>query len=67
MPRGRHDGIQQPKGPGCGVAIEGTRRQIVVRCDAIMFNEIHERATLEHTSLAEQIRLLLEWGLEADR
>lgn len=61
----RRDGIQNPNGPACGVAIAGTRRQLVIKCDADQFNEIRERAVREKTSMAEQIRLLLEWGLEA--
>ena len=40
--------------------------QCVVRLDDETFGQIRERAIREGTSFAEQIRLLVEWGLEAD-
>lgn len=39
-------------------------RQTIVRMDAETFEEIRERAVREKTSFSEQVRLLLEWGLE---
>lgn len=39
---------------------------LVVKIDQETRLQIQARADKEHTSLAQQIRLLLEWGLEAD-
>jgi hypothetical protein len=40
--------------------------QIVVSFDPETFAEIRGRAIQQQTSFAEQIRLLVEWGLEAE-
>jgi hypothetical protein len=34
--------------------------------DEETFDEIRRRAIRENTSVAQQIRLLIEWGLEAE-
>lgn len=39
--------------------------QIVVRFDDETFAQIRDRAIREGTSFGEQIRMLVEWGLEA--
>lgn len=39
--------------------------QIVVRLDDETFAQIRERAVREGTSFGEQVRTLVEWGLEA--
>ena len=62
----RVDGVQQPGGPARGVEIAGGRRQVVVKMDTSQFEEVRDRALREGTSLAEQIRLLIEWGLESE-
>lgn len=62
----RADGVQQPDGPARGVELAGGRRQVVIKMDTSQFDEVRERVIRENTSLAEQIRLLIEWGLEAD-
>lgn len=51
-------GAKRPSQPGTS--------QCVVRLDDETFGQIRERAIREGTSFAEQIRLLVEWGLEAD-
>jgi hypothetical protein len=61
----RPDGIPQPAGPAKGVLRSG-RRQLVVRLDDDQFEEVRSRAERCGTSVAEQVRLLIEWGLEAD-
>lgn len=51
-------GVVDPRDP--------TRRQIVVAFDGDVFDQVRKRAVKEKTSFAEQVRLLVEWGLEAD-
>jgi hypothetical protein len=41
------------------------RPQVVVRLDDEMFEEVRQRAEREKTSFGEQVRILVEWGLEA--
>lgn len=41
-------------------------RRVVIGFDDDVFTEIQGRAERERTSFAEQVRLLTEWGLEAD-
>lgn len=41
--------------------------QIIVRIDDETFQEIYDRACREGTSTSEQVRLLIEWGLEAEK
>ena len=41
------------------------KRRINVTLDDETFDEIRKLAVAEKTSFAEQIRLLVEWGLEA--
>lgn len=60
------DGIPHPR-PAQGVAIAGGRRQIVIKLDADVFDEVRGLAARDRTSVSHMIRLLIEWGLEADR
>jgi hypothetical protein len=39
--------------------------QISIRFDDLTFETIRERAKTEKTSFAEQVRTLVEWGLES--
>jgi len=41
------------------------KRRINVTLDDETFDEIRRRALAERTSFSEQVRLLVEWGLEA--
>lgn len=41
------------------------KRHIAIAFDVDVFNEIRSRAQKEGTSFAEQVRLLVEWGLES--
>ena len=41
-------------------------RRTMVGFDEDVFAEIRGRAVTQHTSFAEQVRLLVEWGLEED-
>lgn len=59
------DGQQKPSGLAHGVAIPGGRRQVVIKMDTDQFDEIRTLAEREGISVSHQIRLLLEWGLEA--
>lgn len=43
----------------------GTYLQVSIRLDVETFQTIRARAWREQTSVAEQVRLLVEWGLEA--
>ncbi len=58
-------GQQLRTGPAKGVQ-RGSWRQLVVKIDSDTFEEIRARAERENTSMAEQVRLLIEWGLEAE-
>ncbi|WP_398471516.1 hypothetical protein [Tardiphaga sp.] len=40
-------------------------RRVVCGFDQETFQVIRDRAVKENTSFAEQVRLLVEWGLEA--
>lgn len=44
----------------------GKHIKIVCAFDDEMFAEVRKRAVRAKTSVAEQVRLLVEWGLEAD-
>lgn len=50
--------------PGLGVR-RGAVRQFVIKIDNETADQVIARAEREGTSTAEQIRLLIEWGLEA--
>lgn len=62
------EGQQLSSGPANGCAVPGRDgwKQLVVRMDEETFDEIRRRAIRENTSVAQQIRLLIEWGLEAE-
>lgn len=46
--------------------IHGQYLQVSSRFDAETFQALRARAFREKTSVAEQVRKLVEWGLEAD-
>lgn len=50
-------GVKDPRFP--------EHTQIVVRVEDELFAVIRARAERERTSFSEQIRILLEWGLDA--
>lgn len=52
--------------PGFGSVAPGKRhqRRIIVGFDDETFEQIRARAKAEQTSFGEQVRLLVEWGLE---
>ena len=52
-------GVPDPRQP--------SRLQIVVAFDPDTFAEIRERAIRGQTSFAEQVRMLVDWGLETER
>ena len=60
------DGQQKGGKVAQGVDVYG-RRQVVIKMDTDQFDEVRARAVREGTSLAYQLRLLIEWGLMADR
>lgn len=50
-------GVKDPRFP--------EHTQIVVRFDDETFEQIRQRAIANNTFFSEQVRLLVEWGLEA--
>lgn len=50
---------------GCARFGDKATKQVVVRFDIETFNQIRDRAVDGRTSFAEQVRQLVEWGLEA--
>lgn len=52
-------GVKDPRFP--------EHTQIVVRVEDELFEEVRQRAILGGTSFSEQVRILIEWGLEAAR
>lgn len=52
--------------PGKGWTRGDEMKRIVVSFDAETFDQIRTRAVAKGTSFAEQVRILTEWGLEAD-
>lgn len=59
------DGIPHPR-PAQGVPCGGQRRQIVIKLDNDVFADVQARARRDNTSVSHMLRLLIEWGLEAD-
>jgi hypothetical protein len=57
-------GQQRNGTPGRGVSRDGLR-QFVIKIDHETADQVIARAAAHGTSTAEQIRLLIEWGLEA--
>ena len=51
---------------GIGLRGFGKTRQIVIVFPGEMFQCIRERAVKAETGFAEQARLLIKWGLEAE-
>ena len=45
---------------------EGSGLRVVITFDPETFEQVRNRADRLETSFAEQIRTLVEWGLEAD-
>lgn len=58
------DGIPHPR-PAKGVSIPGGRRQLVIKLDQETFDQVRNLAAREKVSVSHQLRLLIEWGLEA--
>jgi len=57
---------QMPKGgPAVGTDVPGGKKALVVKIDVDQFDEIRNRAISENTSMAEQIRNLLQWGMDS--
>ena len=52
------------KNPARGTKHKLKRRTVVI-LDEDQFQEVRARAVRKNTSFSEQIRLLVEWGLEA--
>lgn len=52
--------------PAKGTSRRPGENRIVVSLDDEMFAEVARRAEQNRTSFAEQVRTLIEWGLEAD-
>lgn len=59
-------GQQRNISPGKGFQRSDDMRQFVIKIDNATAEQVIARARKERTSTAEQIRLLIEWGLEAD-
>jgi hypothetical protein len=57
-------GTLMPEGPGRGTH-KRNGRMITVQFDHDTFNQLRNRAIAEKTSFSEQVRLLVEWGLES--
>lgn len=58
-------GAQRYDGPAKGVRRSNGRRQVVIVMDDDQFDEVRALAEAQGTSTAEQLRNLIEWGLEA--
>lgn len=52
---------------GKGIADRRAALRIVVCFDDETFETIRQRAMAAETSFAEQVRLLVEWGLETEK
>lgn len=61
------EGQQMKSGPARGVRRSDGTIQAVVKLDPDTFEAVRQRAVREETSFAEQVRILLEWGLEDDQ
>lgn len=61
---GDHRKLGTYKTPARGVQ-NGSYRQLLVKIDPETFEQIRDRAVDEKTSMAHQIRLVIEWGLMA--
>jgi hypothetical protein len=62
---GKVDGVPHPR-PARGVLIPGGRRQLVIKLDSDTFDDVRNRASRDGVSVSHMLRLLIEWGLEAD-
>ena len=60
-------GQQRNGAPGTGVQRSDNTRQFVIKIDNATAEQVIDLARREGTSTAEQIRLLIKWGLEAIR
>ena len=60
-------GQQRNGTPANGVRRGKDVRQFVIKIDNETAEQVISRAREHGTSTAEQIRLLIEWGLEADQ
>lgn len=59
------EGKPLKSGVGRGYVRRTGRRQVSTLIDDDTLDRLHARAKAEETSLCEQIRLMVEWGLEA--
>jgi hypothetical protein len=50
-----------------GVADRKCLKRVVCAFDDETFDQVRARAVRDQTSFAEQVRQLVEWGLEADK
>lgn len=55
----------QRRAVGTGIKRPAGRRGIIVEFDEGTFEHIRRRALNQTTSFAEQVRMLVEWGLES--
>ncbi len=55
-----------PQGPARGHTQPSGMVQISTRFDPDTFEEIRAKATTDNTSIADAVRTLCEWGLEAE-
>jgi hypothetical protein len=53
--------------PACGYELGSTSRRVAATFDDETFRDVRNRALEDGVSVAEQIRQLVEWGLEATR
>jgi len=58
------------KNPGVGVMRPDKAPRSTTRCMTVYFppdmaDYLHQRAVQEHTSFGEQVRCLVEWGMDA--
>lgn len=60
--------VRSWKNPGIGFArYNGAQQRIIIGLDPETFTQVRRRAKSAGTSFAEQVRLLVEFGLETAR
>ena len=64
---GRPDGRQNRGQVGKGCYLSPWRRQAVIRLDNDTMDEVVALAERDGVSLSHMLRILVEWGLEADQ
>lgn len=65
--KGHQYGKPMPSGQARGVVLSNGQRQVVIKMMQDQFDEVRALAVADNVSMAEQLRLLIEWGLEATR